>query len=363
MRSVVSSNLSFPATVHAEAPVVVYWEATQACDLACRHCRAEAIPEPPPGELTSEEAHALLREIAAFRRSMLVITGGDPMKRPDLVDLVAEATGLGLRVALTPSGTNRLTPAAIEAMRAAGLDAIALSFDGSSATRHDAFRRVPGCFDRTRAAAMWVRNAGLPLQVNTTVTAETAGDLPVVHDLVAALGGARWSLFFLVPVGRGRLLQEVSPTASEHLCRWLFQRSRSAPFDVKTTEAPHYRRVVVEQLRRMGMSDRDIQGASFARSFGVRDGNGVVFVSSTGEIYPSGFLPLSAGNVRRDRLVDVYRESPLLRGLRDIGKLTGKCGRCPYRGICGGSRARAWARTGDPFASDPLCPYVPSEAS
>lgn len=356
-----ASSLLFTAPVYGEAPLVTYWEATQACDLACRHCRAEAIPDPPPGELTTDETQNLLRRVAAFRTSLLVITGGDPMKRTDLVDLISEATRLGLRVALTPSGTGRLTRDAVFALRDAGVRIVALSLDGSTAGRHDAFRQVPGCFDSTRAAAARVREAGLPLQVNTTVTSETADDLPHLHGLASDLGTVRWSLFFLVPVGRGRLLREVSPAESERICHWVFQRSRGL-MEIRTTEAPHYRRVAVEAMRKAGMTPEEIGGSPLARSFGVRDGNGIMFVSSTGDIYASGFLPISAGNVRRDDLVEVYRNSELFRALREVDLLTGKCGRCPYRGVCGGSRSRAWARTGDPLASDPLCPYVPPEA-
>ena len=230
---------------------------------------------------------------------------------------------------------------------------LALSLDGSTAERHDALRGVPGSFAQTVRAAQWAVAAGLPLQINTLVCAETMPDVPAIAERVGALGARRWSLFFLIPTGRGRLLREISPEESEQLMHWLIDLAPHVPFEIKTTEAPHYRRVLVERAGgRLPPAAR--------RGFGVRDGNGVMFISHIGEIYPSGFLPIPLGHVRREDPVAIYREHPLFRALRDPDALKGKCGRCPFRAICGGSRARAYAHTGDPLESDPLCPYLPA---
>lgn len=350
---------ALPTVTFEDAPLVVYWEATWACGLACRHCRAEAVLDRHPDELTTDEAEALLREVRAFGGPLLVITGGDPLERPDLFDLIRYGRGLGLRIAITPSVTPRLTPAIVGRFRDCGVETVALSLDGSRREAHDAFRAIPGCFEATLAAGRAVREAGMPLQVNTTVCAETVDDLPAIHRVVGEMGATRWSLFFLVPVGRGRALREVTPGRCERVLRWLSEIARSSPFAIKTTEAHHYRRVLFERLRREGRSPEEILHGPWARGFGVSDGNGVVFVSWRGEVYPSGFLPLSAGNVRATSLVEIYRRSPLLRALRDRTRLRGRCGRCPYRGICGGSRARACAVTGDPLESDPLCAFQP----
>lgn len=354
-------SLPLPTIVYDEAPLVVYWEATRACDLACRHCRAEAIRQRHPHELTKREAQALFGQVKEFRSSLLVITGGDPMKRPDLFELLAYAQEIGLKVAVTPSGTNNLTRDSIETFKALGVQTLGLSLDGSNAENHDTFRQVGGCFDWTLQAARWAREASLPLQINTTVTAETAEDLPDIYKLVENLGVVRWSLFFLVPVGRGRLLRQITPTYAEHTLHWLYELSQRAPMQIKTTEAHHYRRVVMQREKQKGKSFEETLQGPRARGFGVRDGNGVVFVSHLGEIYPSGFLPLAAGNVRQDSLREIYRNSQLFRDLRGSASaiLKGKCGRCAFRGICGGSRARAYAYTRDYLESDPLCAYRP----
>lgn len=339
---------------YEERPLLIYWELTRACDLACRHCRAEAIPWRDPRELSTAEGFALLERLTAFGDPLphLVLTGGDPLKRPDLFDLIAHARSLGFTVALTPSGTYALTETLITRLKEAGIWMLALSLDGSDATRHNGLRGVPESFEQTVRAAQWAAAVGLPFQINTLVCAETLSDLPAIAEQVAALGGHRWSLFFLIPVGRGRLLREISPEESEQLMHWLIDLAPHVPFEIKTTEAPHYRRVV---LQRQGQR----VWASARRGFGVRDGNGIMFISHIGEIYPAGFLPLALGNVRQEDPVTIYRTHPMFRALRDPDALKGKCGRCPFRVVCGGSRARAYAVTGDPLGSDPLCPYQP----
>jgi radical SAM protein len=348
--------------VYARAPMLVYWELTRACDLTCHHCRAAAIRDRDPDELTFEEARDVLRQVLEFGPPPphLVFTGGDPLKRGDLEALVREATTLGIGASLAPAATPLLSREAIQRLRDAGIQSVSLSLDGSDAARHDAFRGVPGCFDLTLRAAEWVAEAGLPLQVNTLVTDRTAADLPAIYHLLATLPVERWSLFFLIAVGRGTALRELDPAAAERLMGWLYELAAGAPFAIKTTEAPHFRRVAVERMRAAGWDGARIRQSSVGRGFGIRDGNGILFISRTGDVTPSGFLPLTAGNVRRARLVDLYRSSALFLALRDPARFAGRCGRCEYRTICGGSRARAFAHTGDALASDPLCPYVPA---
>jgi len=381
------------------APLRVYWEVTRACDLACRHCRADAAPRADPDELDHAEGRRLLERIAAFGAPppKVVLTGGDPLKRADLFDLIAYARGLGLGVSVAPSATPLLTPRAIRDLKAGGVEAISLSLDGATAGRHDAIRGIPGTFDRTVAAARAAFDAGLAFQVNTLVCAETVDDMPAIHALVTALGAARWSLFFLVSVGRGAVLEAISPERSESLLGWLADlRGRHGPI-ATTTEAPHLRRVLharqagapvrdvggdLDTRRSMGhgigrsMSGRPIAGhptsghphaaghnrpgAPVAHGAGVRDGNGVMFVSHTGDICPSGFLEISAGNARADDPVAVYRDAALFRDLREPDGFGGRCGRCEFRLPCGGSRARAYAASGDLLGEDPLCTYEPS---
>jgi radical SAM protein len=349
-----------PAVDTSERPLVLIWEVTQACDLSCEHCRADAQPARHPGELTTAEAKALLDQVAGFGdRQLVVFSGGDPMKRPDLVDLVDYGTDQGLLVSLTPSGTENLDREAIDALADAGLKRMALSLDGGDAESHDAFRGEAGSFESTMRAAEAAQEAGIPLQVNTTVCARTVEELPAIRERVAQLGAALWSVFFLVPVGRGAVLDGISPERADRVMAWLADVADESSFGLKTTEAPHYRRVRQQRAAGAEAGGGPSGGSGSARGTGVIAGDGFAFVSHTGEVYPSGFLPESAGRVPEDDVVDVYRNSDLCESLRDRDQLRGKCGACPYRAVCGGSRSRAYATTGDPLASDPLCPYVP----
>lgn len=347
---------------YSRTPLNIYWEMSQACALACRHCRAAAMPHAHPGQLSHEESLAFLRQIPEFGDPLptLILTGGDPLERPDLLPLVDEARRLGIDVSITPAATAALTREVVRTLAGHGVTGLGLSLDGSTAQRHDAIRGVEGTFDRTLAAIAWAAECGLPLQVNTLVTAETAPDIPAVYELLEPLGLSRWSLFFLISVGRGTVLEPLSAEAGEELMRWVYRASTDAPFVMATTEAPSYRRVAMEVMRTEGLTPEQIRRSRTARSFGVRDGHGIMFVSHLGEICPAGFLPLSAGNVRTDHLVDVYRDHPLFQSLHDPRRLGGRCHHCRYQQPCGGSRARAFAAFGDPLAEDPFCTYVPT---
>jgi MoaA/NifB/PqqE/SkfB family radical SAM enzyme len=335
------------------APMRVYWETTRACSLACRHCRAEATSTADPRELGPAEGRALLERLAAFGdpKPHVILTGGDPLERADLWELVRHARSLGLRVSVSPSATPLLTPAVVRRFREEGVEAISLSIDGATAESHDALRGIPGCHARTLAAARAAADAKLMVQVNTLVSAETLPELPEVYRLVTTLGAARWSLFFLVSVGRGTVLQPIEPVQSDVLLSWLADLPRGEGHPVvTTTEAPHFRRVVLER--------RNLTAVAAARSgFGVRDGNGVMFITHTGDVSPSGFLPVAAGNVRSQDPVEIYRSAPLFQSLRRPGDFGGRCGACSYHSVCGGSRARAWSSSGDPLGEDPLCTY------
>lgn len=337
-------------------PLVLIWELTQACELACDHCRADAVPNRHPAELTTAEAKAMLDDAREFGEGQLVVfSGGDPLKRDDLIDLVEYGTEIGLNVTLTPSGTASLTRDRIETLADAGLRRMALSLDGPSPEAHDSFRGEAGSYADTVEAARMADEFDLPVQINSTVCRRTVDHLDGLRDVVRDLGAVLWSVFFLVPVGRGTALSPVSPERSESVMEWLQDVADEEPYGVKTTEAPHYRRVGIQRCEREG---RDATG-SRGRSMGITAGDGFAFVSHTGELFPSGFLPKSAGNVRSDSVVGLYRNADLFERLRDPDALTGKCGACPFRTVCGGSRSRAFATSGDPLGSDPLCPYVP----
>ena len=348
----------------SQNPMLVYWEMTQACGLACKHCRAEAMPSPHPLELTPVESKALLRQIASFGKPTphLILTGGDPLSRKDVYDVIDDAVSLGLEVSITPAATSELTNDAIAKLKQHGIQSLGLSLDGSCAARHDDIRAVPGTFERTMQAARHAGRLGIPIQVNTLVSEETAGDLPAIYELLrTSFPVMRWSLFFLISVGRGKALNEVSPEQGEAIMDWVLDLVPRAPFAVKTTEAPSYRRLALNRMRTSGLEAADLKNTAVYKGFQIRDGHGIVFVSNLGEVYPSGFLPLPCGNVRSASLVEIYRNSPVFRALHNPEKFLGRCGACEYKFICGGSRARAFAHTGNLLESDPFCPYVPAK--
>lgn len=369
-----------PAIDVSQRPFMVIWEVTRACDLACRHCRAEAAPWPHRAELTTVEARMLVDQIAGFGPPppLFILTGGDPIKRPDLLHLIEYAARRRLPVALSPSATPLLTSQAIAGIRAAGAVAMSLSLDGDTPATHDAFRGVPGVFERTLEAWDAALRYGLKVQINTTVTGGNVMALPGIARMVRERGAMAWSVFFLVPVGRGERLPQITPLECEDVLNFLYDVGAGLP--VKTTECHHFKRVVVQRtiVERRGLGPASVltfgplydalrtrlgpwpAGAGRRRTpMDVNAGRGFVFVSHTGRVYPSGFMPLPAGNVRRRPLGEIYRDSPLLRALREPASWHGRCGRCEFREVCGGSRSRAYASTGDPAGDDPLCAYVP----
>ncbi|MEU8238736.1 TIGR04053 family radical SAM/SPASM domain-containing protein [Actinoplanes missouriensis] len=366
-----------------DRPFIVIWEATQACPLACLHCRASARPLRDAGELSTAEAADLMAQVAAFGRPapLFVITGGDPFQRPDLAELVRHGTDLGLTVSVSPSGTPTLTRDALAELRDAGARAISLSVDAGGPAAHDGFRGVGGVFALTVRAWRDASELGLKVQINTTVTRDTVMELPGIAALIRDRGAMLWSVFFLVATGRGRALASLDAAETEDVLHALYDLGETVP--VKTTEAHHFRRVCLQRqvLERHGVPAAEALGLGplyhrlrqrfeelglFGETRRVRRpplrvsaGNGFVFVSHRGDVHPSGFLPVPAGNVREQPLTRIYRTAPLFTGLRDTGSLRGRCGACEFREVCGGSRARAYATTGDVYAEEPACGYQP----
>lgn len=338
-----------------------------ACALACLHCRAEAQPKRHPLELTTEECFRVMDNLATFdQKPILVLSGGDPFMRPDIFELVEYGASVGLTMSVSPSATALVTRDRLQRLVDLGVSRISLSLDGANATRHDSFRGVEGSFMRTVEAMSTARNVGLAFQINTTVSKHSVRDLPAIEALVASSGAAVWDVFFLVPTGRAQVEDAISPDEHERVFHWLLEQSKSSPMQIKTTLAMHYRRVQVqEQLAKMGQDISSLDSDEVKKLYrGVpsNDGKGILFISHLGEIYPSGFLPVAAGNARRDSVVDIYRNSDLFKSLRNPAELKGKCGQCPFNVICGGCRARAYGVTGDPFAAEPFCIFQPEAA-
>ena len=362
----------------AARPMLVFWETTGACMLACRHCRASATPVPPPGQLSHDEGIDLIDQVAGFGRPypILVLTGGDCLLRPDLFDLVGYAVARGVPVCLSPSVTPLLTPATIERIAASGVRAVSISLDGAQPATHDGIRGIPGHHELTRAAIRSLVAAGLTVQVNTTVMRANAGELADVAAAVAADGVRMWEVFFLVHTGRGTAAGALDPDGHEQVCHFLYDASHRG-FVVRTVEAPFFRRVVAARraggpapdgpLYRAlaGRLDRLLGPATrppSAHTAATRDGKGILFVAHDGTVYPAGFLPLALGTVRGQPLREIYRDHPLLRDIR-AARFGGHCGPCRYADLCGGSRARAYADSGDPLGADPACAYRPEFAA
>jgi radical SAM protein len=364
-----------------EKPLLVFWETTKACPLACIHCRANAITRPLPGELSHAEALDLIRQVAEFGRPypVLVMTGGDPLMRSDVWELVEEARSLGIPVAMAPSPSRQLLENIDNIVRE-GVSAVSISIDHPDPVVHDSVRRYQGSWEAATTAVRELLRRGVSVQVNTAVMRSTVRGLPGMARLLRELGVRTWEVFYLVPVGRAGAEEDLSPAEWEDVSAFLYEVSRYG-VRVRTSEGPMFRRValllnyasrtgaepsglvrtgklyleLVDELRKL-MGEPGPQ-ALFETS-GTRDGKGIIFISHDGMVYPSGFLPVPVGSVRKGRLVDIYRGSPLLRRLR-AAELRGRCGACEFREVCGGSRARAFAYYGDPLAEDPACAYRP----
>ncbi len=363
-----------------ETPFLAIWEITQSCDLACKHCRAAAQPLPHPDQLTTDEGKALIDQISDMKVPIFVFTGGDPLKRADIYDLVRYAASKNVKVAVTPSATPLLTREAIFKMKEAGVVRMAVSLDGSTPEIHDHFRGVEGTWQRTVQAIQWAGEAGMPIQVHTTISRHNAKDLDNLCAFFEQQNIVMWNVFFLVPVGRGQLDDLLSGDEFEQVFGKIYELSHRVNFQIKTTEAMHYRRYLLQN----NLKEREFGGHGHpggnphatayepgapeadaqSRTHGwatrrVNDGKGFVFISHVGNVYPSGFLPIHAGNIRETPLADIYRNAPIFKALRNTSRLEGKCGACEYKEICGGSRARAYALTGDPLAQEPCCIYQP----
>jgi AdoMet-dependent heme synthase len=365
-----------------QRPFLVIWEVTRACGLVCQHCRADAQHDAHPAQLTTEQGFRLLDDIAAFGAPspMIVLTGGDPFEREDLTDLVAYGQQVGLSMSLAPSVTPRATRERFAEMARAGAKAVSISLDGSSAETHDGFRGVEGVYAATIDTCRTIVDLGLRLQVNSVVTAGNLDELPELFRQVLDLDAFLWSVFFLVPTGRGDALEPLGPDTVEDVLHWLVDVADHLA--VKSTEAPHFRRVVLQRRQagdvdpaeafglgptyrrlRSALAEIVSEQATPTRTprppLDINAGRGFVFIDHLGAVYPSGFLPIPAGSVRERPLTEIYRDAPLFRQLRDPSLLGGRCGECEYRAICGGSRSRAYAVTGDPFAEEPHCSYQP----
>jgi len=358
-------------------PRVIAWETTRRCALRCKHCRGSARDENYVGELSTAECLRVLDSIAAFAKPILILTGGEPMIREDIYTLARHASDVGMRVVMAPCG-HLITPETARKLKEAGVMAISISIDGATPEAHDAFRGVAGAYARTIEGLGHAIDAGIPFQINTTVTRDNVAELPAIHDLAVRLGASKFDVFFLVPTGRGSALSKLalSPTEAEDALRWVMEMSRTSPMMVKVTCAPHSVRIweespsaecqmpnggVPEPAAALGAHGKGRGRPAASPATGCMAGDGFVFISHTGILQPCGFLDVASGDLRR---VDfdfqrAYRDSTVFASLWDKSGYGGKCGACEYVATCGGCRARAYAKTGDYLGAEPGCSYVP----
>ncbi|SMC24864.1 heme b synthase [Desulfacinum hydrothermale DSM 13146] len=358
-----SAKNSSPGSEGASSLRLVAWEVTRTCNLSCIHCRAAALDKPYDNELSSQECRRVLDEIASFAKPIIILTGGEPLMRPDIFELAAYGNELGLRMTMAPNGT-LVTQKAVRKMVESGIQRISISLDGATAESHDAFRRVPGAFEGALRGIRNAREVGLPFQINTTITAHNLHELEAIQKLAVDLGAVAHHIFLLVPTGRGKNLEEqaINAVQYEETLHWFYEQRDRVPLQLKATCAPHYYRILRQRARKEG---KKVDMATFgldAMTRGCLGGTGFCFLSHVGQVQPCGYLEVEAGNVRTQSFREIWETSPVFLRLRNFKALEGKCGRCEYVRVCGGCRARAFEATGNYMAEEPLCLYEPRQA-
>lgn len=339
---------------------LVAWEVTRTCNLACIHCRAAALDRPYPNELTKEECFRVLDQIGEIGKPIIILTGGEPLLRPDIFEIAAYGNAQGFRMTMAVNGT-LLTREKAGRMVQVGIQRISVSIDGATPVSHDAFRKVQGAFHGALGGIESAKAAGLDFQINTTITKQNLNELSAIQDLAVSLGAVAHHIFLLVPMGRGKDLDEQGINAEqyEETLHWFYEQRDKVPLQLKATCAPHYYRILRQRAKSEG---KEVTMQSFgldAMTRGCLGGTGFVFLSHLGQVQPCGYLELDCGNVREKSFKEIWENSEIFRNLRDFKKYEGKCGSCEYVRVCGGCRARAYESTGNYLAPEPLCLHEP----
>jgi len=342
---------------------LVAWETTRNCNLSCVHCRASATRGPYDGELDTQEGLRLLDQIAEVGKAIVILTGGEPLLRPDIFETAAYGSRLGLRMVMAPNGT-LITEAIARRLADAGIQRLSISLDGAAADTHDDFRKVPGAYDGALRGIEHIKRAGIPFQINTTVTQVNLEEIPKIQQLAVELGAVAHHIFLLVPTGRGKYIVDKAISAEEYerTLNWFYDQRGRTPLELKATCAPHYYRILRQRSSQEGTSVSFQTHGLDAVTRGCLGGIGFCFVSHVGDVQPCGFLGTICGNVRRASFAEIWKHSEIFTALRDYDRLEGKCGLCEFKRVCGGCRARAFEATGDYLAEEPLCSHIPHRA-
>lgn len=343
-------------------PRLVAWEVTRSCNLNCVHCRAAAGLGPYSGELERAECTRILDEIAQVSKPIVILTGGEPLLREDIWEIARYGSDLGLRMVMATNGTLVIRKT-VEKMKSSGIQRVSISLDGATETGHDAFRQVPGAFQGALAGIEALKQGGMEFQINTTVTRHNVHDVGKILDLTVKLGAVAHHLFLLVPTGRAREMvnQEVEATEYEELLHWFLQKGRQVPIHLKATCAPHYYRILRQEAHRMGEKVDFATYGLDAVTRGCLGGTSFCFISHRGTVQPCGYLELDCGDLKRNSFIEIWNNSEVFQSLRDFTAYKGKCGSCEYIRFCGGCRARAYEKSGDFLAEEPLCMYQPGQ--
>ncbi len=339
---------------------LVAWELTRSCNLACVHCRAAARDCPYEGELSLAECKKVMDEIAEVGKPIIILTGGEPLLRPDVFEIAEYGAKLGFRMTMATNGT-LLTRETVQKMIASGIERISVSIDGADARSHDAFRKVPGAFEGALRGIGLAREANLDFQINTTITRANIKEFPKIHDLAVSLGAVAHHIFMLVPMGRGKEITEEAISAEEYeeTLHWFYERRGKAPLQLKATCAPHYYRILRQRAKSEGVEINFETFGLDAVTRGCLGGIGFAFISHLGQVQPCGYLEAECGSVREKSFREIWLDSPVFQNLRDLKRYEGKCGKCEFIRVCGGCRARAYEHSGSYMAEEPLCLYKP----
>lgn len=341
---------------------LVAWEITRNCNLSCIHCRASATMGPYTGELDTRAGMKLLDEIAQLGKPIVILTGGEPLLRPDIFEIASYGNDKGLRMVMAPNGT-LLTDKVARKMVDSGIQRISISLDGATKEDHDRFRGVEGAFEGALRGIQHAKDAGIEFQINTTITKTNLDQIPAIQQLAIDLGAVAHHIFLLVPTGRGKYIvdQEITAAEYEKTLNWFYDRKSDTPLQLKATCAPHYYRILRQRAKQEGKSVTFQSHGLDAVTRGCLGGTGFCFVSYRGIVQPCGFLHVNCGDITKSSFCDIWKNAKVFQDLRDFNKLKGKCGICEYKKVCGGCRARAYEATGDYLAEEPLCSYQPKK--